>query len=213
MITFITAHDGTEPFVTIAFELCDSIENANAGDARVVEVAPNGGQILAEMYGGMYPIFSQAINDGPVVILDTDCIVQKPFDHLFEQDFVMGAIHRGKCRVSQGRQDFLGCFVAFNSKYPNLARELWLEWMSRIYPYSSDSQLVSNTMATTRHGQLDAKGWSKAWFAGQTAYNDMLYDAEDSGVSILRLDRKDYAARPGDLSAYVTHNKGGRKLQ
>ncbi len=213
MITFIAAHDCTQPFQSITEELRRSIEDTGAGNCHVVRVQPNGGQILQEFYGAMYPIFSQAIQNGPVVVLDGDCIVQKPLDDLFRQDFAIGAIYRGKCSCSQGHQDFLGCFVAFNPKYPNLVRQLWLEWMSRIYAYSSDKLLVSVPMATIRHEQLDAKGWSKAWFAGQTAYNNMLFDAEECGLPILRLDRKEYAARPNDKNAYVTHNKGGRKLK
>ncbi len=211
MITFISYHDGTEPFKTMADKLWASVAKAGAGVAYIVKVKPNGGSILAEGYCAMYPIFSQAITEGPVVFLDADCIVQKPIDHLFEKDFAIAAIHRGKCSNAQGRQDFLGCFVGFHPGNPNLVRELWLDWMSRIYPLAAEHFLVKS--AIRRHEDMEDNGWCKAWYAGQTAYNNMLYDAEDIGVPILRLGRKEYAARPGDKDAYVIHYKGHGKVK
>ncbi len=210
MITFLTYHDGTEPFKTMANRLRQSIINIRAGVVNVFKIEPNGGSILAEGYGVMYPVFSQAITRGPVVFLDADCIVQKPIDHLFEDDFAIAAIHRGKCTNSQGRQDYLGCLVGFHPGNPNLVRHLWLDWMSRIYPWAAENLLVES--AIRRHEDMEDHGWCKAWYAGQTAYNTMLGRAKDQGVSILHLDRREYAASPGAKDAYVVHFKGYGKV-
>lgn len=214
MITWITSHDNTEPFKTMAENLAGSIfKLPGASCSHVVTVKPNGGQCLAEFYCAMYPIFSQAIQSGPVVILDTDCIVQKPIDHLFEKDFAMAGIYRGRCTISQGRQNFLGCFIAFHPKDPNLVRQLWLEWIARIYPYVRGTEKGLVAEAAIRHEQMREKGWNENWYIGQTAYNDMMFDAEEKGIPILRLDRKEYAAKPGDKDACITHDKGRGKLK
>ena len=210
MITFITYHDGTEPFKEMSFDLFQSIFLGSYGRCEVVEIKPNGGSILAEGYCAMYPVFSQAITKGPVVFLDADCIVQKPIDHLFEKDFAIAAIHRGKCSNSQGQQDYLGCFVGFHPGKPNLVRALWLNWMDRIYPYMIGPLVDS---AVKRHEDMKKRGWHPAWYAGQSAYNDMLFNCEEVGIPILRLDRKEYAARPGDKDAYVIHHKGHGKVK
>lgn len=210
MITWITAHDNAEPFKTMATELWASIAMAGAGTCNIVPVRPNGGHYLIEMYGAMYPIFSQAIQEGPVVILDSDCIVQKPIDHLFEQDFVMAAIYRGSCTIAMGRQSFLGCFMAFHPKYPMVARQLWMSWMARTFDYL-DKPL--EPAADIRHKINREKGWHVNWFGGQTAYNDILFDAEEKGIPILRLDRREYAAKPDNKDACIVHFKGREKLK
>ncbi len=210
MITFITYHDGTEPFKTMATELKESVDTNTREDCVIVQVKPNGGPILSEFYGAMYPIFSQAIQDGPVVVLDADCFVQKPIDDLFEKDFAIAAIYRGKVSVSQGRQDFLGSFIGFHPYYSNLVRELWMKWISNIFGYAkSEHELI----AATRYEDMKRNGWFPCWYSGQTAYNDMLFEAEEKKIPILRLDRKEYAARPGTKDAYVIHHKGSRKLK
>lgn len=210
MITFVSYHDGTEPFKTLSENLAGSIFKLPGPNCfHVVTIKPNGGSILVEGYGAMYPIFSQAIAKGPVVVLDVDCIVQKPIDHLFEQDFVMAAIYRGSCTIPMGRQNFLGCFMAFHPKYPNVARQLWMSWMARVFDYL-DKPLEPT--ADIRHKINRERGWHECWFGGQTAYNDMLFDAEEKGIPILRLDRREYAAKPDDKEACIIHFKGRGKL-
>lgn len=210
MITWITAHDGTQPFVKMAENLKKSIHDADAGACIIVDVEPNGGHYLIEMYGAMYPAFTQFITMGPVVILDSDCLVKAPIDDLFEKDFDIAAIHRGNCVNSMGKQDFLGCFIGFNPRDPNFVRKLWTGWMNQTFKYLNKEPVAS---AVKRRENIVSKGWHPNWYAGQTAYNDMLYDAEQVGQGIvLRLDRKVYAAPWNTEGVPVWHLKGERKM-
>lgn len=211
MITFITAHDGTEPFETMAHALFRSVFANDFGAIKEVVVNPNGGHYLVEFYSAMYPVFSQAIQKGPVVILDSDCIVQRPLDDIFERDFTIGAIHRGKCANSMGTQDFLGSLIAFHPKDPNEARHFWHSWMAHVYSFLSKPVV---TASAVRSEGIKAKGWHHNWYGGQAAYNDILYELEKSvPKAVLRLSREYYAASPGTVDAYVVHAKGTGKLK
>jgi len=211
MINFLTYHDGTEPFKTMARDLDASIVANTDSRCHVFEVQPNGGHYLIEFYSALYPNFSQMISDGPVVVLDADCIVMKPIDDLFEKNFAIAAIHRGKCTNSSGRQDFLGSLIGFSPACPNLVRKLWQSWIADTWNYIEKPPVAQ---AALRHESLKEKGWHSNWYGGQSAYNEMLYraEAEDPG-SVLRLDREKYSARPGTEDAYIWHRKGGRKLR
>lgn len=210
MITWITYHDGTEPFKTMAHELGRSINEVGAGKVTVFEVLPNGGHYLIEFYGAMYPVFSQAIQHGPVVIIDSDCIVKKPIDDLFEKDFTLGAIYRGSCANSMGKHDFLGSFLGFNSLHPGAARRLWMRWIALVFDYLEKPVVPA---AIRRRENIEAKGWHSNWYGGQAAYNEILFEEEEKNPgSVLRLDRNMYAARSGTEEACVWHQKGERKM-
>lgn len=209
VITWLTFHDGTEPFKSMADDLRKSIEDTKAGNSGIIMVPPNGGHYLVEFYGAMYPIFSQAIQTGPVVILDADCKVNKPIDHLFEEDFVIAAVHRGKCVNTMGTHDFLGSFIGFHSKYPELCRHLWMSWMAHIFDFLNKEPVES---AKVRRESITEKGWHPNWFGGQAAYNDILYGAEKAGIPIKRLDKNEYADRWKTEGAYIAHLKGEGKI-
>ena len=207
MINFLTYHDGTEPFKSMAKDLCDSVAATGAGECAVMQVEPNGGHYLIEFYSAIYPLFSQMIQHGPVVVLDSDCIVKKPFDHLFEGNFNVAAIHRGACSNSMGTQDFLGSLIGFHPADPVTVRMFWHMWMSNVYQYL-DKPVV--TAAAARSEDIVATGWHKNWYGGQAAYNDILYSG---GFMVKKLDRDEYSAHPKKLDAYVHHMKGERKLR
>ena len=209
MINFLAYHDGTEPFKSMGKDLQGSVCNTEAGKCHVFEVEPNGGFYLTEFWGVLYPIISQLMQEGPVVVLDVDCLVRKKFDRLFEEDFLIGAIYRGKCANTVGKHDFLGCTIMLNDTDPQLLRYLILSWMANSLIYCEKDP---DRTAQHRIKSLVARGWGPRWYAGQAAYNEMLFKAEDDGIRIKRLDRNEYAAHPSKQDAYITHRKGERKL-
>ena len=212
-ISFITYHDGTEPYVTMADRLRRSVTTLDAGICHVYEMRPNGGDLFTELLGDGYRLFTDSIMHGPVVLLDADCILQKPIDVVFETvDFDLAAVYRGKVSNSYGTHNFLSTVAIFNDLRPEVARYLWLDWASRIQSFSV-VEMQKPKDAKPRNERFIERGWAPTWYSDQAALNDTITEAAGLGIVTMPLDRERFAAPPGTDDAYIVHAKGKGKLK
>jgi hypothetical protein len=209
--SFITYATDTEPYKSMAQRLKDSIHDAKAGVCHVIELEPNGSNLFAEALGRGYKIMSDFIDEGPVILIDADCFVWKPIDHLFDKEFSLAAVHRGECSNQMGNQSFLSTVVCFHPRDPNIARYLWLWWAERTMLLATIEPQVEKEKV--RNALLAKLGWLANWYCDQTALNEILHAREAaSPLEVLRLARNKYAAAPGTKDAYIWHAKGKGKL-
>lgn len=207
---FITMHDGSEPYKSLAANLEKSIWQAGAGICHVVECPPNGGDMYSELMLAAYPVFSRCVNEDVTIIIDADCIVMRPLEDLANENFVVACVNRGKCSNSMGKQDCIAHFVAFSNRQPEAARQFYIHWCIETMRLAMTGEDVSTAIGKAE--KLRARGWTGAkWYVDQSALNHLIDLFNGEGV--LYLPRGKYDARCQGGEALIVHAKGGNKIQ
>ncbi len=213
--SFITYTTGTEPYLSMATRLEESIHDAKAGLCHTIMLSPNGSNLFAEALGRGYELMSDFIEEGPVILIDADCLVKQPIYDLFKEDFSVAAVHRGKCSNQMGDQSFLSTIVCFHPAHANAARYVWMRWAERTMRLALAMPQIEKEK--TRNALLNKLGWLANWYCDQTALNIILRNRPcgigDNIGTVKKLPRELYAAAPGTKDAYIWHAKGQTKLK
>jgi len=224
MITWITFRDEQKAYVDLANNLEESIKVAGAGDFKLIKISPSKtSDIYGEALGVGYPVFTEAIEKGPVILLDADHFVHEPVPEFETLNFDLACSYRGMCENEWGEQTYLAGLVVFGNKRKQRARKLWLEWAMRIYarnPIPKDQEKTA-----TKNDYFETIGWRRCAYIDQSELNAMMKAPmreccprpgkpySFNGKYVLPLARGVYCAKPGTAGAKITHFKGGGKLK
>lgn len=224
VITFLTFRDRQKIYVELAEDLRRSVEASKAGMFACLEIEPSPTRdIYGEALGMLYPVFSEAIEHGPVVLLDADHVVKQNINELEGIDFDIACSYRGICENEWGEQTYLAGLVVFGHRRPQVARRLWLEWAARIYGRNPLPKAQEKT--ATKNDYFESIGWRRCAYIDQSELNAMMKEPmrdrqprpgqvyEFRGYKVLPLARAVYCAKPGTEGAKIVHFKGGAKLK
>lgn len=225
---FITYQDGTEPYFSMAEELTESCLKHHPRSVvyDTLMLGPGEGrEFFAEVLGRSWRFFSDHLTDGPVVLLDADCLLVDEIV-LPADGWDIAAVHRGHCSNSYGCQDFLSTVVAFNNERPDVSRRFWALWLYDMLSIDMSGMELPRSVAM-HNDRLKEQGWKESWFADQASLNrilrarmvrydvgrvESLFDRTGTGFTrILPLDRDVYAAKHGTEGAKIVHYKGDLK--